>query len=115
MYIIASMIGWMLTKSFVQFLFQSFYQLRRIALGSFIKDGTPLIVGLSIFIFLMRNAKVAKVLEEVIVELKKVSWPSTQDVMKSTWVVILCILFVSFVLAGFDIMWGKVISFFINL
>jgi preprotein translocase subunit SecE len=52
--------------------------------------------------------------DEVVSELRKVTWPSRDDVVKSTTVVLVCVLIASFILAGFDLIWGKVIGFLLH-
>ena len=47
-------------------------------------------------------------------ELKKVTWPTREDVIKSTWVVMICIGIASLILVGFDLLWGKIFSFLLQ-
>ncbi len=109
-YVGTSMLVWFLTRSFVQYLYLQFYQIRRLAGIDVIREAVPLILALAVFGFLFKKASVNTYMEEVVVELKKVTWPSRQDVVRSTTVVIICILIASAILATFDAIWGKVIG-----
>jgi preprotein translocase SecE subunit len=53
-------------------------------------------------------------MDDVIAELKKVTWPNVQDVKKSTVVVMVCILLASGLLAIFDLLFGKVVGFLLS-
>lgn len=113
-YLSAAIMTWFLCRAFVQWLHMTFYHVRRlpgIALG---REALPVLLGVVVFAVLFNHKKVNEVMEEVVSELKKVTWPSREDVVKSTWVVMICIIFASFVLAGFDLLWGKVISFLLK-
>lgn len=104
------MLGWFLTRSALQFLYVTFYQVRRLSGISAINEALPVIVGVLTFVILFKHPRVNTVLDEVVSELKKVTWPGREDVIKSTTVVLICVLFASFILAGFDFVWGKVIG-----
>ncbi|NBV50912.1 preprotein translocase subunit SecE [bacterium] len=53
-------------------------------------------------------------MDDVISELKKVTWPAADDVKKSTIVVMVCILLASGLLALFDLFFGKVVGFLLS-
>lgn len=109
-YLSASVVSWFLCRSLVQWAYTTFYHIRRLPGIDFGREALPVLVGAIVFIGLFKNPKVNLVMEEVVSELKKVTWPNREDVMKSTWVVLVCILIASFILAGFDLMWGKLIG-----
>ena len=113
-YVAAGMIVWFLSRAAIQFFYLLFYQVRRIPGIAFMREALPVVVGAATFIVLFSNPKVNLLLEEVVSELKKVTWPTRDEVVRSTTVVIICILIASFILAGFDIVWGKVVGFFLK-
>jgi preprotein translocase SecE subunit len=113
-YIVASMVTWFLSRSFVVWLSTKVYEIRRLPGLKFGLEAIPAIAALVTFVVLLRHPKANTVLDEVIIELKKVTWPSREDVVKSTWVVLVCIFFISLILAGFDVMWGKVIGYLLS-
>ena len=113
-YLVASMVTWFLSRSFVLWLSTKVYEIRRLPGLKFGLEAVPAIAALLVFVVLLRHSKVNAVMDEVIVELKKVTWPSKDDVMKSTWVVLVCIVIISLVLAGFDVLWGKVIGYLLS-
>lgn len=113
-YLISSMVAWFLSRSFVVWLSTTVYEIRRLPGLKIGLELVPAIAALVVFMVLLRHPKVNTVMEEVILELKKVTWPSKNDVMKSTWVVLVCIVIISLILAGFDVMWGKVIGYLLS-
>jgi preprotein translocase SecE subunit len=113
-YIVTSMVTWFLSRSFVVWLSTKVYEIRRLPGLKFGLEAIPAIAALVTFVVLLRHPKANAVLDEVIIELKKVTWPSKEDVVKSTWVVLVCIFFISLILAGFDVMWGKVIGYLLS-
>ncbi len=113
-YVCSSILLWFLTRQGMQGLYVGFYQVRRLPGIAAVREFLPVIVGLASFFILYTNGKVNTFLEEVVVELKKVTWPSREDVVKSTIVVLGCVLFASGVLAVFDIAFGKMISYLLH-
>jgi preprotein translocase SecE subunit len=113
-YLVASMVTWFLSRSFVVWLSTKVYEIRRLPGLKFGLEAVPALAALVMFVGLLRHPKANAVLEEVIIELKKVTWPSREDVVKSTWVVLVCIFFISLILAGFDVIWGKVIGYLLS-
>lgn len=110
----ASAVLWFLSRSFIEWSFLKFYQLRRLPGAIGIREGLPVVLALVLFVVLFKHRRVNEVLDEVVSELRKVTWPALSDVQKSTVVVLLCILFASGILAGFDFLWGKVIGFLLH-
>jgi preprotein translocase subunit SecE len=49
--------------------------------------------------------------EEVVVELKKVTWPTRAETRAATIVVIITVFILSFFLGMFDLAWSKILSF----
>lgn len=105
---------WFLVRSSVAYLYLTFYQVRRLPGITGLREGLPVLAGALVFLLLYKNPKANVVLDEVVVELKKVTWPKRDDVVKSTTVVLICILIASFILAGFNLMWGKLITFLLK-
>lgn len=113
-YIICSMALWFLTRSAIQWFYLTFYQVRRLPGITFVREALPVVLGGAALVILLRHPKANAVLDEVVAELKKVTWPGREEVIKSTTVVLICVLFASFLLAGFDLAWGKVIGFLLH-
>lgn len=113
-YLAISALIWFLVRSCVQWLYFAFYQVRQIPGAELIREALPVVAGLLTFVILIRNTKVNEVLEDVVSELKKVTWPNFEDVKKSTIVVMVCILLASGILAVFDLVFGKVVTFLLS-
>jgi len=113
-YVICGMVVWFLTRSSLDYLYLKFYHIRRLAGIDVAREALPVILALVTFMVLLRNAKVNPYLDDVASEIRKVTWPSRDDVVKSTTVVIICIVIASFILAGFDLVWGQVVSLLLH-
>ncbi|GAB6197066.1 preprotein translocase subunit SecE [Lysobacter xanthus] len=61
------------------------------------------VAGLAIFASSARGGRTREFLSESRFELRKVVWPSRQEAMRTTWVVMLAVLILSLLLAGFDV------------
>lgn len=113
-YVIASMVAWFLARAAIQYVFLTFYQVRRMPGAEIVRESLPILAGLGIFGFLYLYPKVNVWMDEVVSEIKKVTWPGKEDVKRSTIVVIVCILICSVVLALFDLGWGSVIKYLLE-
>jgi len=113
-YLSASAIVWFLIRTFVQWLNAAFYQVRKLPGIEIGRESLPVVGALITFFVLIRHPKVNEVMDEVVVELKKVTWPSSTEVKRSTIVVMVCILLASSVLAFFDLVFGKVVGFLLS-
>ncbi|NBX93827.1 MAG: preprotein translocase subunit SecE [Proteobacteria bacterium] len=113
-YLAASALIWYLVRSFVQWLNFTFYQVRKIPGFEAIREALPVVGAVLVFVILLRNRKTNEILEDVVSELRKVTWPTMEDVKKSTIVVMVCILIASGILAIFDLFFGKVVNFLLG-
>ena len=114
-YVLAGMLGWFLVRSSLQYFYLMFYQFRRFPAINTLREVIPALIGATLFIVLSRNDKVNTTMEEAVIELRKVAWPTRDDVVKSTTVVLICILIASGILATFDLMWGKLIGLLLKI
>ena len=58
--------------------------------------------GLVVFAGSVKGAQTREFLSESRFELRKVVWPTRQEALRTTWVVMLAVLIISLMLAGFD-------------
>lgn len=79
-----------------------------------IKHGLPVLIGLGLFVYLQFNSKALAWGDEVVIEIKKVVWPSKKDTTGMTVVVIVMILISSLIITAFDFMSGYIINYFIR-
>jgi preprotein translocase subunit SecE len=68
------------------------------------------IVGVITFLVLNRHPVVYRFTDEVVTELRKVSWPSREETIRSTTVVVVFTVIVAGALAGYDWIWGEITS-----
>ena len=67
-----------------------------------------LVAGGAVFMTTAKGAQTREFLGESRFELRKVVWPTRQEATKTTWVVIVAVILMSLMLAGFDVViqWG---------
>lgn len=83
--------------------------------GDLIVHGLPVTIGLIIFLTLQFNGKAVKWADEVIVEVRKVVWPSRKDTI-ATSIVVTIMLIISGVLLGvFDLISNYLVKYIIEL
>ena len=70
-----------------------------------------LVGGVVVFLLSTKGGQTREFLTEARFELRKVVWPTRQEAMRTTWVVMLAVVIISLILAGFDV----VIQFFVKL
>jgi preprotein translocase subunit SecE len=75
-------------------------------LGVRIPPGLPVLINLSYEVLLVL-AKANKFLQEVKVELGKVTWPTRKETVATSWIVLVIIVLISFYLGACDIVLTK--------
>ena len=68
--------------------------------------GVSVFVGLVLFLIMYRHQKVNQFMNEVIIELSRVTWPMRPDTAKATMVVIIMVLISGLFLGGMDTFWS---------
>ena len=66
-------------------------------------------------IYLLRNPIAQEFANDVMVELRKVTWPAGKEVRQSMIVVIVTVVIVSLILGAFDLLWAKVIQYLLDI
>ena len=68
----------------------------------------------SAFIYTLRNPVAQDFCNEVVIELRKVTWPTFKETRQATMVVILVVAIVSLILGGFDFIWANAIKWLLK-
>ena len=98
-----SVLGILLGKVFEHYdLSYGYYEVAQVA--------APLLLAFVVVVILLRNETVVNFLLEVVVELKKVTWPQKKETWSATFVVIVFVAIISFILGAFDISWAYLIK-----
>jgi len=79
-----------------------------------LRHGIPLAFGFLVFASLQFNSKIKLWADEVILEVKKVVWPSQKDTTSMTTVVCIMLFVAGVVLGAFDFVSGQLIKVLIN-
>ncbi len=74
----------------------------RLTDADIVRHGLPVAIGFAVFALLQFNPKVRTWGEEVVVEVKKVVWPSRKDTVAMTIVVLIMVAISSVIITGFD-------------
>ncbi len=115
-YLFVSGIFWGLVRTFLHFIHSKSYEFRSL-LGDYSQwflEGAPILIALGTFLFLSRYQKANSFFDECVTELRKVTWPSRDDVVRSTIVVMLWIVISSLILGGFDAVFGEVVTYLLK-
>lgn len=67
-------------------------------------------VGVATFLVLNRHPVAYQFTDEVVSEFRKVTWPSREETVRSTTVVVVFTVLVASALAGYDWIWGEITS-----
>lgn len=62
-----------------------------------------LVAGAAVFLVSAKGRETREFLSESRFELRKVVWPTREEAMRTTWVVMIAVVVLSLILAGFDV------------
>lgn len=96
----------MLIKSFAG----AFALVAQFAGNDVVTHGLPVAIALVIFAVLQFNPKVLTWGDEVVVEVRKVVWPTQKDMTAMTIVVVIMVLISSVIVTSFDFVSGYIIN-----
>jgi preprotein translocase SecE subunit len=68
------------------------------------------VVAIVTFFVLLRHPVAYRFTDEVVAEFRKVTWPSREETIRSTTVVVVFTVIVASALAGYDWIWGEITS-----
>jgi preprotein translocase subunit SecE len=88
----------------------AFAVVARASASDLFRHGLPILVGFVVFAALQFNPKVHKWAEEVVIEVRKVVFPSRKDVTAMTIVVVVMVLISSVIISSFDLISGYIIN-----
>tara|TARA_Y100001935_G_C17292816_1_gene504432 strand:+ start:1093 stop:1494 length:402 start_codon:yes stop_codon:yes gene_type:complete len=92
----------------------TFGKVARLRSDETLRHGLPIAVGLIVFLILQFNPKVRAWADEVISEVRKVVWPSKQEVTAMTVVVCVFVTVIGLGLGVFDFVAGQAITAFVQ-
>ncbi|MEG3790323.1 preprotein translocase subunit SecE [Lysobacter sp. CCNWLW3] len=69
-----------------------------------------LIAGIGVFLVSAKGRQTLEFLSESRFELRKVVWPTRQEAMRTTWVVMIAVAILSLILAGFDLIIAELVK-----
>ncbi len=107
-FIAFGMLIWFVLGVFVEKVFEHY----DLTFGIFdaIKIAIPIFVAATVVVVLMRHEVASTFMTEVIVELRKVTWPSKKDTWAATFVVIVFVAVISLILGAIDIGWAYLVK-----
>ena len=78
-----------------------------------LRHGLPVILAIGLFLFLQFRKSTCVWAEEVLMELKRVVFPTRKDVMSLTFAVCIMVLISSLIIAVFDLLSGYVVGWLV--
>ena len=82
----------------------------RLTDADLVRHGVPVLFGFAVFAILQFNPRILAWAEEVVVEVRKVVWPSRKDTVAMTIVVLVMVAISSVIITGFDGVSGYVMK-----
>lgn len=82
----------------------------RLADSDLVRHGLPVIVGMAVFAILQFNPRILGWADEVVVEIRKVVWPSRKDTTAMTIFVLIMVCISSVLISGFDLASGLLLK-----
>jgi len=79
-----------------------------------VRHGLPVSIGVLVFAVLQFNPRILTWADEVVVEIRRVVWPSRKDTTAMTIVVVVMVLISSVIVTGFDLASGSVLKLLMN-
>ncbi|MFC3552078.1 preprotein translocase subunit SecE [Lysobacter cavernae] len=73
-----------------------------------------LVLGAVVFLTTAKGVQTREFLSESRFELRKVVWPTRQEAMRTTWVVMIAVAVLSLILAGFDVVIQAAVKFLLG-
>lgn len=96
------LLGYVVNSFFVQ-LSEWFELETKVKNFTYVAQGLSVLIGFSVFVYIMKNEKTSTFLNEVYHEAIKVIWPDKTDTNKQTIVIMIGVTIVGFILGFFDI------------
>jgi preprotein translocase subunit SecE len=79
-----------------------------------VRHGLPVLIGVVVFGLLQFNPKVLAWADEVVVEIRKVVWPTRKDTTAMTIVVVIMVIVSSIIVTSFDLASGSILKLLMN-
>ncbi|MFO1464697.1 MAG: preprotein translocase subunit SecE [bacterium] len=112
---LAAVALWFLLRQFLLQLWELFHLPLMENLPLELPGIIALVVAGGLFLFFRTNAKSMTFLSEVATELAKVSWPTMQETVASTGVIVVMVGIASLIMFGFDALWGTLTARLLTL
>lgn len=92
----------------------SFGFIAKVADSDFVRHILPVLVGLTVFGLLQFNRSAVLWADQIVLELKKVTWPAKKDAMYTSGAVILMVFISSIIVSVFDFLSSTILNKLIN-
>ena len=112
---LAALALWFLLRQFLLQMWELFHLPLMENLPITLPSLIALVIAAGLFLFFRSNAKSYNFLGEVATELSKVTWPTRQETVASTGVIIVMVGIASLIMFGFDALWGTVTARLLTL
>ena len=117
LFLLAGAIVWLVSKHYVTVWIGYFQLGRKMGPGvlGVIEHGLPILLGVTMFLFLLKNIKTRTFTEDSVSELTKVSWPSEKEVRFGTIIVLITVVIAGIAFGIMDIAFTSLVRTLIEL
>ncbi len=113
-FVIAGLISWLTLSVLLEAFAGMFGPLAKLWSQDAFKHGVPVGVGALVFVVLQFNAKIGVWADEVVVEIRKVVWPSRKDTTAMTIVCCVMLVLAGVMLGLFDLVSSNILKLMVN-
>lgn len=114
-FILAGVLSTFIVSILLDLLSVTFGFMARAMNSDLLQHGLPVGVGFLVFFLLQFNSKVISWADEVVVEIKKVVWPSKKDTFGMTTAVCIMVIISGIFIALFDFISGYVVNLMLQV
>ncbi len=114
-FVVAAALAGLLISTLIDVLATSSGAFSRIFSNTYAVHGVPVVVAIAVFAYLFLNTKISIWAEEVVVEIRKVVWPSRKDTTAMTILVCVMVVISGVFLGVIDLLQTKIVQWIIDL
>jgi preprotein translocase subunit SecE len=114
-FVVAAGLAGLLISTLIDVLATSSGTFSRIFSNTYAVHGVPVVVAVAVFAYLFLNTKISIWAEEVVVEIRKVVWPSRKDTTAMTILVCVMVVISGVFLGVIDLLQTRIVQWIIDL
>lgn len=113
-FVVAAILLWLCVRLLIETFAATFGVVARAVDSDVVRHGLSVGAALALFAALQFNSRVRSWAEEVVIELRKVVFPSRKDTMAMTTVVVIMVIISGLIIMTFDFLSGYLVNSIVN-